>query len=149
MKYPRHLRVFSGRLDFAPFAGVFFLLVLFLLLDSHLAPPSGMRIQLPTAEAPSVPGTANPALVVSVDRKEQYYFDHQAVRPAELQARLAARAHLSGEPLTLVVQADEAVPYAAIVRLAALAGAAGIRDVLWATRPPLFPVGRGAGGSNK
>jgi biopolymer transport protein ExbD len=149
MKYRRHLRVFSGRLDFAPFAGVFFLLVLFLLLHSYLAPPPGLRIQLPAAESPSLPGTANPALVVSVDRNEQFYFDHQAVRPGELQARLAAKARHSREPVTLLVQADEAVRQAAIVRLAALARAAGIREVLIATRPALFPVGRGASGSNR
>jgi len=149
MRYPRHLRVFSGRLDFAPFAGVLFLLVLFMLLNSYLAPSPGLRIQLPVAEAPSVPGTANPALVVSVDRNEQYYFDHQAVRPGELQARLAAKAHASREPVTLLVQADEAVRHAAIMRLAALARAAGIREVLIAVRPPLFPAGRGASGANQ
>jgi len=149
MRYPRRLRVFSGQWDFAPFAGVLFLLVLFLLLHSYLAPPPGLRIKLPVAEFPSLPGAANPVLVVSVDRSEQYYFDHQAIRQGELQARLAAKARHSSEPVTLLVQADEAVRHAAIVRLAALARAAGIREVLIAARPPLFPALPGASGPNR
>ncbi len=140
MKFPRNAKPFTGQLDVAPFAGVFFLLVLFLLLNSSLAPPPGIRIQLPTADVPELPGVRRPALTVTVDRAEVLYFDHQVVSEADLLRHLRERARQSKEPLTLIVQADEAVKYPAVVRLAALARQAGIYDVLIATRPPLLPA---------
>jgi len=51
---------------------------------------------------------------------------------------LAAKVPAAKEPLTLLVQADESVRQARIVRLAGLAREAGLREVLIATRPPLF-----------
>jgi hypothetical protein len=37
-------------MDAAPFAGVFFLLVIFLLLNSSLVFPPGLKLQLPATE---------------------------------------------------------------------------------------------------
>ena len=140
MKYPRNAKPFTGQLDVAPFAGVFFLLVLMLLLHTYMVPPSGISIDLPIADVSDSEG-AHPSLVVTVDRAEQFYFDHQVIRESDLRVRLAANAHLSPQPLTLLVQGDESVGHAAIVRLAALARGAGIRKVVIATRPSLFPEG--------
>jgi biopolymer transport protein ExbD len=58
----------------------------------------------------------------------------------ELKARLAAKSEQSRHPLSLLVQADASVKHEAIVRLAALARQAGIRDIVIGTRPPLFPL---------
>jgi biopolymer transport protein ExbD len=124
----------------APFAGVFFLLVLFLVLNSSLVPPPGIRIQLPAANLPEMPGTWRPAMTVAVDRSEVLYFDHQVVTAADLLKRLTERVRPGQEPLTLVIEADEGVKMPAMVRLAALARQAGIADVLIATRPPLLPA---------
>ena len=140
MKFARNAKPFTGQFDVAPFAGVFFLLVLFLVLNSSLAPPPGIRIQLPAANLPEMPGTWRPAVTVTVDRSEVLYFDHQVVTAADLLKRLAERVHQSKEPLTLVIQADEGVKWPAIVRVAALARQAGVADVLIATRPPLLPT---------
>lgn len=143
MKYLRNAKPFTGQLDVAPFAGVCFLLVLMLLLHTYLVPPSGISIDLPIADLSDSDG-AHPSLVVAVDRAEQFYFEHQVIRESDLRARLAAKAHLSREPLTLLVQADGSVRHAAIVRLTALARGAGIRKVVIATRPALFPEGAGS-----
>ena len=42
MKFARNAKPFTGQLDVAPFAGVFFLLILFLVLNSSLVPPPGI-----------------------------------------------------------------------------------------------------------
>ena len=47
MKFPRQAKIFRGQLDVAPFAGVFFLLAIFLLLHSSLVLPTGVQLQLP------------------------------------------------------------------------------------------------------
>jgi biopolymer transport protein ExbD len=120
-------------------------LVIFLMLHSAIAPPPGIRIQLPVVAAPSLPGTLNPALLVAVDRDGQLYFDQQIVGEKELRARLAAKARHAGEPLSLLVRADAAVSFDALSQLTALAAEAGILDVRFETRPPLFPVRRPGG----
>ena len=49
MKFPRNARIFRGQLDAAPFAIVFFLLVIFLMLSSLVYTP-GVHIELPVAD---------------------------------------------------------------------------------------------------
>ena len=138
MRFPRNLRPFTGQLDVAPFAGVLLLLVLFLLLHSSIAPAPGIRIRLPGVESADVtPPT--PGLVVSIDQQELWYFEHQAVQEHELRDRLAARIREGRRPPTLLIQADEAVRQTAILRLAAIARAAGVREVVLGTRPVVFP----------
>jgi biopolymer transport protein ExbD len=132
MRFPRNAKVFRGQLDAAPFAGVFFLLTLFLLLASLTYTP-GVRLQLPAA--PDLPGTDQPSLAVAVDPAGQFYFENQLVQADELKSRLQTAVKKSAAPLTLVVQADKAVKYEALVNLTLLARAVGIKDALLATLP--------------
>ncbi len=147
MRYQRNLKPFTGRLDVAPVASVLFLLVLFLLLQTALAPVPGLQIQLPTVGLQDQPAPRGPFLVVTVDQHELVYFEHQVIGDEELRERLAAKSEQSREPLALLVQADASVKHAAIVRLAALARQAGIREIVIGTRPPLFPSGAQSPGS--
>ncbi len=140
MRFPRKVRPFTGQLDVAAFLSVLFLLVLFLLLHSSLAPTPGVRIQLPTV---AVAGPTSPnglPLVLVLDQREQAYFERQAVTLEELRGQLTARTHATTEPVTLLVQADETVRHAALLRVSAVAMEAGVREVVVATRPPLFPT---------
>ncbi len=132
MRFPRNAKVFRGQLDAAPFAGVFFLLTLFVLLASFTYTP-GVRLRLPAA--PDLPGTDRPSLAVAVDPAGQFYFENQLIRLDELKSRLQAAVKKSAEPLTLLVQADKDVKYETLVRLTLLARAAGIKDALLATLP--------------
>jgi biopolymer transport protein ExbD len=136
MKFTRNAKIFRGQLDVAPFLGVFFLLVVFLLLGSLVYTP-GVAIQLPES-ATSLPGTANPPLAIAVDRNGQLYFENQLIGEAALKTRLADAVKKAPDPLTLVVRADKAVPYAVVIRLAGLAREAGIKEVLWAYLPSVL-----------
>jgi biopolymer transport protein ExbD len=135
MRFQRNAKVFRGQLDAAPFAGVFFLLALFLLLASLTYTP-GVRLQLPAA--PDLPGTDHPSLAVAVDPAGQFYFENQLIQTDELKLRLQAAVKKTAEPLTLVIQADKAVKYETLVSLTLLARAAGIQDALLATLPSPF-----------
>jgi biopolymer transport protein TolR len=132
MRLPRNARIFRGQLDAAPFAGVFFCLVIFLLLGLLTYTP-GVRIQLPAAA--DLPGTDRPSLAVAVDPAGQLYFENQLIQVDELKARLQAAVKKSAEPLTLVVQADKNVRYETLVSLTLLARDAGFKDALLATLP--------------
>ena len=138
MRFPHHTKVFRGQLDAAPFLGVFFLLIIFLLLNSSLVFTPGVKISLP--EAINLPGTDKPTAVVAVDADGHFYYENQVCDQPRLKKRLQAAVDRTPEPITLVVQADGKASVEALVQLSLLARAVGIREVLQAVRPPITPV---------
>jgi biopolymer transport protein ExbD len=137
MKFPRNARIFRGQLDAAPFAAVFFLLVIFLLLGSLVYTP-GVRLELPVAD--NLPGTDKPTVAVAIDANGRWYFENEAVEEGGLRGRLSELVSASAEPPTLIVQADKAVTTEMLVRLSMLARGVGITNGVLATLPrPLSP----------
>jgi len=140
MKFPRHAKIFRGQLDVAPFAAVFFCLLLLLTLKSTFVFTPGVSVELPVAEG--LPGVAGPTAVVTVDRSGQFFWENQVVDARGLRARLETAARnpaARSEGVTLIIQADRAVAFESIVNLALLAREAGIRRVVQAMRPAYFP----------
>ena len=135
MRFPRNARMLRSQLDVAPFAGVFFLLLMFLILGA-LLPTPGLELSLPAAD--DLPGTGKPSVAVAIDAAGQFYFANQMVSETELESCLRAAKENSAEPLTLIVQADKAVPYGQFFHLALLARRAGIQDAQLATLPRLL-----------
>lgn len=138
MRFPRNTKVFRGQLEVAPFAGVFFLLLLFLLLHSSMVFIPGIPIQLP--EAANLPGITSATVVVAVDRGGQIYFQNQVSDLIRLKEKLQAAVANAREPLTLIVQADKQVAFDTLVPLLLLAKAAGIKEGMLAIRPEAVPV---------
>jgi len=132
MKFPRNVRLLRSPFDVAPFAAVFFLLAIFLMLEGLVYTP-GVLIEPPSADG--LPGTDQPSVAVAVDANGRYYFANQLVSEAQLADDLRAVAKKSREPLTLVIHADKAVTYDQLIRLTLLARDAGIRRALGATLP--------------
>ncbi len=132
MKFPRNAKIFRGRLEAGPFAAVFFLLVIFLLLATLIYTP-GVRLDLPLAD--DLPGTDRPTVSVAVDARGRYYFENQLVEEPKLRSSLQEAVRASSEPLTLVVQADKGVTYEMLIHVTLLARDVGIRDALLATLP--------------
>ena len=127
MKFPRRTQLLCRPPDATPLAGVFFLLLFFLLLMSP-----GEAVNLPMGE--SDPQSTGPAVAVAVDASGHLYFDNQLIGADALQEKLRRR----GTNLTVVLQADRALPYERITEISGLIRAAGVRQVLMATRPSLF-----------
>ena len=141
MRYPRNAKIFRGQLDVAPFAGVFFCLLIFVLLNTALVSPTGVKIDL--AQADELPGSAEPSVVVAVDAEGQYYFGNRTFSEAELREKLRGAvltAAQQGERLVLVALLDEKVSSQQLVRLAELARGAGIARLVQATRPRFEPA---------
>jgi biopolymer transport protein ExbD len=137
MKFPRNARIFRGQLDAAPFAAVFFLLVIFLMLASMMYTP-GVRLELPLTD--DLPGTDKPTVSVAIDSGGRYYYDNQWVQEKQLANLLRQAEMASAEPLTLIVQADRAVSTEMLVRLSMLARSVGITNGLLATLPRPAPA---------
>jgi biopolymer transport protein ExbD len=141
MKFPRNARIFRGQLDAAPFASVFFLLVIFVLLGSLLYAP-GIQVKLPSSENLRLAGTDQPTVSVAVTTNAMY-FDNQLISETDLSNRLYAATQKISQPLTLVVQADQDVTEAKLIHLTVLAHQAGIHDLLLATLPRVFDSASG------
>ena len=136
MRFPRNKQIFRGQLDVAAFAGVLFILLIFVLLHSQLVFTPGVPIHLP--EGADLPGVVGHTVVVAVDASGQYYFENQLTHEDLLHRRLAEVVSSAREPVTLVVEADETVTWGNLLKLSALARKAGVKDAVLATRPPLF-----------
>jgi biopolymer transport protein ExbD len=137
MRFPRNKQIFRGQLDVAAFAGVQFILLIFVLLHSQLVLTPGVPIRLP--EAPELPGVIGRTIVVAVDASGQFYFEGQLTHEHLLGQRLKEEVNAAREPLTLVIQADKDVRSERIDQLGFLARAAGIKNAVKATRPVLAP----------
>lgn len=133
MKFPRNARIFRGQLDAAPFASVFFLLVIFVLLGSMLYP----GIRLDSSASHNLLPWEGHTLSVAVTTNALYYGD-QVISENEFSNRLNSATHNVSEPLTLIVQADKEVTQEKIIHLKALAEQAGVSGFVLATLPRLF-----------
>jgi biopolymer transport protein ExbD len=133
MRFPRTTKIFRGQIEAAPFLGVFFLLLIFILLNSALVFTPGVTVQLP--EAADLPGASGPTLVVAVDRQGQFYFENQATAEAQLKEKFLAAVAQSTEPLTLIIQGDKEAKYGMMLQLELLARETGIKKVVQGTRP--------------
>jgi len=133
MKFPRNARIYRGHLDAAPYASVFFLLVIFVLLGSMVYTP-GVRVQLP-AVSEELPGLDRPTISVALGSGGQLYYQNQIIDEDILKAKLRDAVANSKESLTLVVQADKSASEEHLIHLAMLARTTGINEMLFATLP--------------
>ncbi|HTV40258.1 MAG TPA: biopolymer transporter ExbD [Candidatus Sulfotelmatobacter sp.] len=138
MKFPRNAKLLRSPFDVAPFAAVFFLIVMFLLLAAFLPAP-GISLQMPqfnvSGLATDLPGTDKPTVSVAIDSSNRLFFANQLVSENQLKTNLIRAVAASRTPLTLVIQADEVVTYGELAHIALLGRDAGIKDAFLAMAP--------------
>ena len=134
MKFPRSAKILRSQFDVAPFAAVFFALLIFILLGAFLPVP-GIPLTPPTAE--NLPSINKPSVNVAVDSQGRFYYENQAVTESVLKTSLTAAANGAPDALTLVIHADKSVTYEQLAHLVLLARDAGITNSLLATLPRL------------
>jgi biopolymer transport protein ExbD len=139
MKLPRNAKIFRGQLDAAPFAGVLFLLLIFLTLNSRLVFNPGVMIDLPEIQH-HLPGTLKRTVVVAIDVAGQLYYESQPITEAELRPKLKAAVRRSKEPVTLEILADKGGKLEAVMRLWSLAAETGFQEALNVSLPSMAPV---------
>ena len=121
MKFARTTRLISGRPDAAPWLCLMVPIAVAAMFHEFLVLPRGLRIELPTADAPVVAAPGERFLIVAVDAGERLYFENQPITLPELQAALARRAAETNAPRTLLLQADRAVSYGRLGEVSAAA----------------------------
>jgi len=135
MKFPRNAKILRSHFDVAPFAAVFFLLLIFVLLAA-LLPTAGIPLQsLQPPAADNLPGTDQPQVAMAVDARGNLYYENQIVTERVLISSLMAKTNEVRAPLTLIIHADKAVSYDTLVHLSLLARRCGITNAWLATLP--------------
>lgn len=134
MKFPRNARILRSQFDVAPFAAVFFIVTIFLLLGA-LMPVPGLHTSLTPPAANNLPGVEQRTVAMAVDATGQFYFENQIVSERVLINSLTVAVKSAPTPLTLVIHADRAVTYDQLAHLTLLARDVGITNALLATLP--------------
>jgi biopolymer transport protein ExbD len=137
MKFPRNARILRSHFDVAPFAAMFFLLLIFLMLGA-LLPTAGIPLQATQLQPPaaaSLPGTDQPTVAMAVDGAGNLYFGNQIVSERVLRNGLIVAKRTARVPITLIIHADQSVTYGNLTHLSLLARNCGITNLLLATLP--------------
>ena len=137
MKFPRNARILGSHFDVAPFAAMFFLLLIFLMLGA-LLPTAGIPLQATQLQPPaaaSLPGTDQPTVAMAVDGAGNLYFGNQIVSERVLMNGLIVAKRTARVPITLIIHADQSVTYSNLTHLSLLARNCGITNLLLATLP--------------
>lgn len=111
MRFPRHAKIFRGQMDAAPLAGVFFLLVIFLLLASLLYTP-GVPIQLS-----KLPANAK---VIVITKTGEVVFEHRTYPSNALEQLREVLKTLPAQS-KLVVETRGQAPHETLARLRRMA----------------------------
>jgi biopolymer transport protein ExbD len=126
----------TPHVDLTPLIDVVFLLLIFFMVSTTFERESELAIELPEASARSDP-TPEKHLDVSVDAKGRYYLDGRPLvntQAATLLQALRQRAQELGGNPPVVVSADQASPYQAVMAVLDAAQRAGLARVRFATR---------------
>lgn len=138
MKFPRNAKILRSHFDVAPFASVFFLLLIFLLFGT-LMPTPGIPLQPPSASG--LPGVETPCVDIGLDANGTLFFDNQIVASERiLITDLMDATNSTREPLTVVIHADKSVSYEQLAHLTLLARDCGITNAVLATLPRVESV---------
>jgi biopolymer transport protein ExbD len=137
MKFPRNAKILRSHFDVAPFAAVFFLLVIFLLFGT-LIPTAGIPLHPPAAA--HLPGVDGLTVDLAVDADGILYFKNQIVTRRVFVNGLMVATNHARAPLTLIIHADKSVSYDTLVQLTLLARDYGITNTVLATMPEIEPA---------
>lgn len=138
MRFPRSAKILRSQFDVAPFAAVFFA-VLILLMLAKLLPVPGLQTKLTPPTASGLAGVDGPTIAIALDNQGRLFYENQIVTERVLATSLKVAASTAPKPLTLVIHADRAASYEQLTRLALLARDAGITNALLATLPAPRP----------
>lgn len=103
MRFQRNAKIFRGQIDAAPIAGVFFLLVIFILLHSNLVFTPGIRVDLNSdADLPKSPLTKR----LAIDAVGSILYDESTWKPKAFAAKLREDAAKSRAPAVFFYETE-------------------------------------------
>jgi biopolymer transport protein ExbD len=113
----------------ASMTDLIFLLLIFFMLTSSIATPSGLPVNLPTSQESRIEVQK---VSITVTKDLQYYIDEKQISVGSLEGELKSR--LSGPGGSVVLHIDKSVPTEYLVNVAGIAAKLEAKVVI-ATKP--------------
>lgn len=121
-----------SQINVTPLVDVMLVLLIIFMVTAPMM-QEGMDVNLPKVEASGISAKDEP-LVITINRDRRIFINDTAFRPSELQGKIAAiRKNRSG--LTVLLRADESVPYGNVMGAMAAIRKAGIEQIGLVTEP--------------
>jgi biopolymer transport protein TolR len=133
--YYRHRRKkLMSEINVVPYIDVMLVLLIIFMITAPLLAQS-VKVDLPQTKAQAIETSKSENIVITVNRKGQYFLDDRPVASGALVDLVAAR--LKAQPKTSVqVRGDREANYGEIVKLMAILQDAGASSVGLLTEPP-------------
>lgn len=121
-----------SQINVTPLVDVMLVLLIIFMVTAPMM-QEGMDVNLPKVEASGMSARDEP-LVITINRDRRIFINDTAFRPSELQGKIEAiRKTRSG--LTVLLRADESVPYGHVMGTMAAIRKAGISQIGLVTEP--------------
>ena len=120
---------------------VLFCLILFLVLTTSFNQRNAMKLQLPQAQAETVPDTGGTPLVVIVDAEGKFYVDNNEVLKSDVVSLKEVISRIAGDERTqpVILRADGRTPHQFVVTAMDALGQLGFSRLAIATTPAQKP----------
>lgn len=128
----RKERVLMSQINVTPFVDVMLVLLIIFMVTAPMM-QEGLDVNLPQVEATAISSQDEP-LIVTIDKAKRVYLNGRQFKRKELAEKLEAVAAANKDKMVLL-RADEAVPYGAVVEAMADIRKAGIKKVGMMTEP--------------
>ena len=117
MKISTNLKILEGNYNYIPFINIFFLLLIFFMLNSSFVQVSAINIELPPLPGQPI---STEKLVITIDKNQNYYFNDQVMNLKTIKEQLAnivSKYQID----SIILQADQNAPQGAVAKILSLA----------------------------
>ena len=132
MRFKRHLKITSGKLDMTPLIDIVFLLMMYFMLTSTFIMQPGIKINLPSAL--STESMEKKQVIVCLTADGSIFYEEKNITIEALKNILETESRRNPE-IMLIIKGDYDVVHGKVVDVMDLAKVSGVSSLAIATQP--------------